>query len=146
MRIEATEIIEKPVTEVFRFQSEEHLVNHPRWDPAVSSLEPLTDGPVRLGAKFRLIRNVMGRTRTNIFEVTEWDPPVRMTITSSEPGFQLQISSRCEPAGENSTRLTVTGESRLSGLRVVLALLARPRLEAEAHANVRRIKTMLEAI
>ncbi len=34
-KIETTEIIDRPLADVFRFYAVEHVRNHPRWDPDI---------------------------------------------------------------------------------------------------------------
>ncbi|MCJ7780402.1 MAG: hypothetical protein MUQ27_06210 [Acidimicrobiia bacterium] len=35
MRIELSDVISQPISEVSSFYADDHLVNHPRWDPAM---------------------------------------------------------------------------------------------------------------
>jgi hypothetical protein len=44
MKIEVSELIDRPPAEVFRFVAVDHVRNHPRWDPQME-LEQLTEGP-----------------------------------------------------------------------------------------------------
>jgi hypothetical protein len=145
MRIQASIVIDRPTEDVFRFTATEHLVNHPRWDPAVGAIEPISSGPMGLGSRFRIDRTTAGRRELREFEVTEWSPPRRFTIETRSPGFQLRLIEECEPAEDARTRMTLVGEAEIGGVRGLLAPLVRSRQERDVLANLQRIKAMVEA-
>lgn len=144
MRVTTTTTIDRPVEQVFRFQADEHYRNHPRWDPAVTKLEPLGAEPIRLGSRFELTRKMMGREETHTFEVVEWEAPTRFAIETRSPGFSLRIAANCASAGDACTQLTVSGDAQVGGLRGFLAPLMKGKLTRDARANVARIKQMVE--
>lgn len=145
MRIQASVVIDRPEEDVFRFTAIQHIENHPRWDPAVNAIEPITTGPVALGSRFRIDRTTAGRRELREFEVTDWSPPNRFTIETRSPGFHLRLVEDCEPAGEASTRMTLVGEAAIGGLRGLLAPLVRGRQQRAIKANLGRIKAMVES-
>ena len=145
MRVQASIVIDRPVEDVFVFTAAEHLANHPRWDPAVSAIEPIGSGPMALGSRFRITRTTAGRRERREFQVTDWSPPSRFTIETRSPGFNLRLIEDCEPAGETRTRMTLVGEAEIGGVRGLLAPLVRGRQERDVLANLRRIKAMIES-
>jgi hypothetical protein len=46
VRLSASQVIQRPPTEVFRFVATEHFQNHPKWDPAVTSITQTSPGPM----------------------------------------------------------------------------------------------------
>jgi hypothetical protein len=54
--VEVSEVIERPVEEVFRIHATEHVQNHPRWDPYMQ-LEQLTEGPLGVGTMIKRINS-----------------------------------------------------------------------------------------
>ena len=145
MHIEVSTVIDSPIEEVFRVQGPDHYRNHPRWDPEVISLEPVDEDEIGLGARFVITRQVMGRPQTHTFEVVEWDPPRRMAIEASEPGFQLRITSEAAALAADRTRLTLAGDARLGGIRGLVAPLMKRRLTRETAAKLVRIKQLVES-
>jgi len=145
MRLEASIEIDRGAADVFRVTATEHIVNHPRWDPAVSHIEPLSSGPLALGSRFRIDRRTAGRQEGRVFEVTEWSPPARFTIETRSPGFHLRLIERCQAEGEDRTRMTLIGEADIGGLRGLLAPLVRRRQELALQENLKRIKDMVES-
>ena len=51
MKIELSEVINHPISDVFAFYADDHLENHPRWDPSMQ-LSLATDGAVGIGTVF----------------------------------------------------------------------------------------------
>lgn len=107
MRIEMSEEIKHPVSDVFRFYADDHLRNHPRWDHEMQ-LSPATEGQVGVGTVFN-------RRHTHFGEPVEWS----MTVTEFERehvfGFSIDDGQReyhgrlrFEPVGESSTRVTAS--------------------------------------
>jgi polyketide cyclase/dehydrase/lipid transport protein len=145
MNVTVSAVIDRPIVEVWRFVAVDHCANHPRWDPSVRSLEPISDGDVRLGYRFRLTRRTMNRVETRDFAVVTWDAPHAMDIETRSADLTLRLRSRAETVDERRTRLVVGGDAQLSGVRGLLAPLFRSRIERDLRANVVRIKAMIES-
>ena len=52
MKVEVAESVERPVDAVFRWYADDHVQNHPRWDPDME-LEKVSTGPIRVGTVIR---------------------------------------------------------------------------------------------
>ena len=89
MRLSASQVIERPPTQVFRFVATEHFQNHPKWDPAVTSITQTSPGPMGVGTTARLVRTDRGRQLQGSVEVTEYQP------VSSLPRCLGLVRSRC---------------------------------------------------
>ena len=74
MRLAASQVIERPPAEVFRFVATDHFQNHPKWDPAVTSITKTSPGPMGVGTTARLVRTDRGRRVEGSMEVTEYEP------------------------------------------------------------------------
>ena len=62
LAIRVSEVIDRPVEEVFRVHALEHVKNHPRWDPHMR-LEQVSDGPIGVGT---IIKRVNTRSGSQI--------------------------------------------------------------------------------
>lgn len=145
LSIQADVVIDRPVEHVFDFVAVRHRENHSRWDLAVSRLETQTPGPLGLGSRFTIIRRNLRREEARAFDVTEWDPPQRMTLTTSAPGFELSLRGDFEPLGPSRTRHVLSGEAQVGGIRGLLAPVMRRKFERDIQENLRRIKALVEA-
>jgi uncharacterized protein YndB with AHSA1/START domain len=72
MRIAQTFTVARPPQEVFAFMSDPD--NLATWQTIKTSVTPLTDGPTRLGSRFREGNKVGPRTWDQVVEVTEFEP------------------------------------------------------------------------
>lgn len=52
VKVQVSQVIDRPVDTVFQFIAHDHLRNHPRWDPDME-LEQVTDGPIGVGTVIR---------------------------------------------------------------------------------------------
>ncbi len=43
-----SQVIDRPIADVFHFFAHEHVRNHPRWDPDIK-LKQVSDGPIAVG-------------------------------------------------------------------------------------------------
>lgn len=51
-----------------------------QWDPGVVEAQKVTDGPVELGARFRVVAAFMGSRSELVYEITEFDPGRRVVL------------------------------------------------------------------
>ena len=55
----------------------------PEWDPNVSSVTRVDEGPVRAGSRFLVTTDFTGRTQRLLYEVVEYDRPHRVAWRAS---------------------------------------------------------------
>ena len=109
MRIEAEIEIDKPIADVWRWYAEDHVRNHPRWNPDLE-LEQITDGPIGVGTKIRR-RNTMGEAPIEgEMEVTEFDPPRAMGVSISDGEIESLGLGTLEERGPGRTLLTISAD------------------------------------
>jgi hypothetical protein len=95
VRLAASQVIERPPAEVFRFVATDHFQNHPKWDPAITS--KTSPGPMGLGTTARLVRTDRGRQLQGSLEVTEYQPVSSSTVVSRFGPFTLQARTTFAP-------------------------------------------------
>src|SRR5262245_22426694 len=76
------------------------------WMPNLVSIEPLTEGNVRVGSQWRETRKLMGHQASEVFEVTALDAPRRLGLrvdgtkgTSGKGEFLFDYTLEPTPAG-----------------------------------------------
>jgi hypothetical protein len=143
--IGAEAVIDRPAAEVFSFVAVDHCANHPRWDPSVLRIVAPPGGVMAEGEHLDIVRRTLGREETLTFEVTEWQPPSRMTIATRSANFDLSLASDIEPLSGGRTRLVLNAVARVSGPRVLLIPIMKMKFGAEIRRNLVRIKGFIEA-
>ena len=91
IRGEACATIRQPVSTVFGFVVEDFLTNYPRWSPEVQSLQPLSEGVLRVGFMAEQTRVDQGRRSISTFRVTACDRDRRLQITGISQPFRLSF-------------------------------------------------------
>lgn len=80
--------INKPINFVFCFVGENFFDNYPKWALEVSEFKPLTGTAVFVGAKAQQIRSEQGQPVESIFEVSELEPPQKVTLRGVDAPFR----------------------------------------------------------
>ena len=72
-QIRFSQVIDRPVTKVFHFVAEQHVRNHPRWDPDIE-LWLESDSPIRVGTIIQRRNSRSGTSVEGTMEVVEFEP------------------------------------------------------------------------
>lgn len=107
--IDVSILIDRPVSVVFQFAAVEHLQNHPRWDPEMR-LEPITDGPLRVGSLLRRFNSRSGTTVEGTMEVEEWEPERAVGMLIHDGPVVMHGRLIFEPVGSSQTKVRMTVE------------------------------------
>jgi hypothetical protein len=145
MVISSERIVRRTPAEVFRFVVTDHFANHPKWDPEVVEMTPLTPGPVGVGATARLVRQQGRRRVEGTCTVTAYEPEQVGAFDVRFGVFQLRQRVDCFPEHSgNVTRLRLTIESRAEGLLKALVPLMRSRFRRTMERNLATIASLIE--
>jgi carbon monoxide dehydrogenase subunit G len=101
-----------PIDEAFAFVGD--FANAPAWDPGTASATRLGEGPVGVGAVYRLGVRMGGRIAPMEYRVTRWEPPLRVVLHGTGSGVDAtdDIRFSATPAG---TTVDYTADIRLTG-------------------------------
>jgi Polyketide cyclase / dehydrase and lipid transport len=145
VRLSASQVIERPPAEVFRFVAADHFQNHPKWDPAVTSITKTSPGPMGVGTTARLVRTDRGRHVEGSMEVTEYQPVSSFTAVSQFGPFTLHAQARFAPVAPASTRLELVIDTHARGAIRLLLPLMRGAFRKTMARSLRIIKQHVEA-
>jgi len=145
VRLSASQVIQRPPTEVFRFVATEHFQNHPKWDPAVTSITQTSPGPMGVGTTARLVRTDRGRRVEGSIEVTEYQPVRSFTEVSRFGPFTLHARATLAPVAPSSTRLELVIDTRARGVIRLLLPLMKGTFRKTMARSLRIIKQQVEA-
>ncbi len=135
-------MIDRPVEEVFTYLSNPE--NNPQWEKAVVESTLLTNGPVRVGTKFREQVKLIGSPIELICTITEYEYP-RAVAFKTDPSKKVQYEARIvfEFVG-NSTRLTFKGLNQFGGFYKFLEPVMRGEMKKELDEELIKLKSLLE--
>jgi uncharacterized protein YndB with AHSA1/START domain len=135
MRIELTELIDRPPAEVFQFIAANHVRNHPRWDPKME-LEQLTDGPIGVGTVIRRRHTHTGAPVEGTMEVVEFVPHHVFGMVIHDGPIQMHSRIAFEPDGGHGTKITASLD---------IPSMPEPMDPAPIQKSMRRMKELIEA-
>lgn len=135
MKLELSQVIDRPPDEVFRFIASNHVQNHPRWDPKME-LHQLTDGPIGVGTVIRRRNTHTGVPVEGTMEIVEFEPPHAFGMLIHDGPVEMRSRMTFEPDGQHATRIT--------GILDVPSM-TEPMDPAPIEHSLRRMKELIEA-
>ena len=106
VNIEVSVVIDRSVADVFHFHADQHVHNHPRWDPYMQ-LEQVTDGPIGVGTIIKRINSRSGRPVEGTMEVVQFEPDRAIGMITHDGPVEILGRATFEAVGENQTILTM---------------------------------------
>ena len=120
-----SEHIETPLAPAAAFAFIADFANAMHWDPGTVTSERIDDGPVELGARYRLGVRLGGRVAPMEYRIAAFEPPHRVVLVGEGSGVSAVDEIRFEPAG-TGTSIDYTADIRLGGvLRLIEPFLGR---------------------
>jgi uncharacterized membrane protein len=106
VNVQISEVIDRSVTEVFRFFAHEHVRNHPRWDPYMQ-LEQVSSGPIGVGTIIKRINSRSDRPVEGTMEVVQFEPDRAIGMITHDGPVEIHGRVTFEAVGEDQTSLTM---------------------------------------
>ena len=111
VQLQVSESIDRPVANVFHFFAEEHVRNHPRWDPFMQ-LEQVSDGPIGVGTIIKRINSRSGTPVEGTMEVVEFEPNRSIGMLTHDGPVEIRGRTTFEAIDDAQTTLTISVEIR----------------------------------
>jgi uncharacterized membrane protein len=141
-RVEQTVEIPAPADEVFAVASK--IEELPRWQSGIVSVERTDAGPVAVGAKGTLIRELMGQRVAAPLEVTACEPPRLLGLHSEVSGVSLDATIEVTPLGPESCRVNLVAEISGSMLTSFMEPMIASGAEGDMGESLRRLRGLFE--
>jgi len=138
--IDVGTIIDRPVAQVFQFVATEHFQNHPKWDPSIVEITPLSTGPIGVGTTAWVVR----KQGPGSLEVTAFEQDRMMTTRSSIGPFTLDMTCSLDAVGADHTRLRLHAATEARGPMRLIAPLLKPIFKRTMRRSLATIKTLVE--
>jgi uncharacterized protein YndB with AHSA1/START domain len=135
VKLEFSQVINRPPADVFRFMATNHVQNHPRWDPKME-LRQLTDGPIGEGTVIHRRNTHSGAPQEGTMEVVEFEPPHRFGLVIRDGPVQMHSRMAFEPHGHNATRIMATLD---------VPTMTEPMDPGPIEHSLRRMKELIES-
>lgn len=137
---EVTIHLNKPVEQVFAFLMDTSKLA--TWQSNLIKSEQLTEGPLRMGSRFREIRRINNKETEIQGEITALEPNKRLeTKTATKP--QAMVSYSLDPE-QGGTRLKYKFVLITSGLMRLMEPVIASSIKKDTEADFETLKRVLE--
>ncbi len=137
VRMEVSEEIDRPVGVVFKFYADDHVRNHPRWDPDIQLWRD-SDEPIGLGTIIHRRNSRSGTAVEGTMEVVEYEPNRAFGAVIREGGMEIYGRGTFEEVGEGRTRLTIRADMPIDEAM-------KDRMTGLVQQSLQTIKELIEA-
>ena len=136
--------IDRSPEEVFAYLDQ--LDRHSEWQSTLVSTNVETEGPTRVGSRAVNRRKVPGGARDFSYEVTEHDPPRKVSFRGDQGSIRPVGSVTVEPLDDGRrSRVEVRLDLQGHGLGKLVAPFARRQAAKEMPGDSARLKARLES-
>jgi uncharacterized protein YndB with AHSA1/START domain len=135
--------INRPAEEVFAYLDQ--VDRHNEWQGSLVSTTVETDGPTHVGTRVIERRNVPGGTRDLSYEITEHDPPRKVSFRGTVGPVRPVGTYTVDPTGESSSRMTSELDLEGQGIGKLFAPLARRQAAKQVAVDQEKFKQLLES-
>lgn len=140
--------INAPIEKVFALIAD--IDRAREWMPSDATVQRITDGPLRVGSRYRETRPVMGKMDTEEYEITAFDPPNLIEVyadgakgTAGRGGFRIQIFF--DRQGPGATQVKMKGfVSRMGCLGIIAYPVIRGIMRKHLKADFAAVKSWIE--
>jgi hypothetical protein len=137
VRIEVSEEIDRPVPVVFNFYANDHVLNHPRWDPDIELWRD-SDEPIGLGTIIQRRNSRSGTVVEGTKEVVEYAPNRAFGLITRDGSMEIPGRATFEEVREGRTRLTIRAEMPIDESM-------KDRISGLMQRSIQNIKELIEA-
>ena len=137
VRMEVSQEIDRPVPVVFKFYADDHVRNHPRWDPDIE-LWRASDEPIGVGTIIQRRNSRSGTPVEGTMEIVEYEPNRAFAAVIREGGMELHGRGTFEGVSGGRTQLTVAADMPIDESM-------KDRITGLMQRSVRNIKELIEA-
>lgn len=118
--------------------------NAPKVVPSVKSMVKLTEGPARLGTRYRETRLMNGREQHAELEVVAYEPNHRYAMKNVTGGIETVYRYTFQPEADG-TRVDLACEVEAGGLKKLMLPMVVSILKKEDGDHLQRLKKALES-
>ena len=136
-----SEWISRPPQDVFDFITTPD--NAPKVVPSVKSMVAITEGPTRVGSRYRETRLMRGREEQAELEVVVYEPNQTYAVKNLTEGIETVYRYAFRPEA-TGTRADLVCEVTASGAKKLLLPLVVAELKKEDGDHLQRLKKVLE--
>lgn len=118
--------------------------NAPRWYVNIKSVEWKTPRPAGIGTRVAFAARFLGRRLEYTYEIVELVPGERLVMRTDGEPFPMETSYTWEPAGGDSTHMTLRNRGSPTGFSALFAPIMAVAVRRANRRDLARLKGFLE--
>ena len=136
-------VIGRPRLEVFAYSAD--LDRTASWYRNITSVEWLTQKPLKVGSRVMFNANFMGRQLTYTYEVRDLVPGERLVMSTQEGPFPMETTYSWEDEAGDATLMTLRNRGEPSGFANVTAPVMARAMRRANRKDLEQLKRQIEA-
>lgn len=143
MIVENSVVINRPVKDVFAYVS--CIEKRPQWRSTVSEVTQTSEGPVDVGATYRLVDRFLGWSGEETLEISEYEPNRKLgyKVTGGPiPSIEMRYTFS---EVEGGTRIDMLGQGELRGFSKLAHPLVRFMVRRMMDSDNAKLQRLLES-
>jgi len=109
VQFQISQVIDRPIAKVFHFYADEHVRNHPRWDPDIELWQE-SEGPIGVGTIIRRRNSRSGTPVEGTMEVVEFEVNRAVGMVIHDGPVEMRGRVTFEAVGDDRTMITTIFE------------------------------------
>jgi len=110
---------------------------------SVTSMVKLTEGPARVGTRYRETRLMNGKEQQAELQIVEFEPTQKYAMQNLTEGIETVYRYNLQPE-RDGTRIDLVCEVKAKGIKKLMLPLVAAILKKEDGNHLQRVKTVLE--
>ena len=136
-------VIGRPRLEVFAYSAD--LDRTASWYRNITSVEWLTQKPLKVGSRVMFNTNFMGRQLTYTYEVCDLVPGERLVMSTQEGPFPMETTYSWEDGADDATLMTLRNRGEPSGFANVTGPVMARAMRRANRKDLEQLKRQIEA-
>ena len=118
--------------------------NAPSWYENIKEVQWKTAPPLALGSRIAFVAMFLGRHLAYTYEIIDFQPAVRLVMSTKEGPFPMETTYIWEDAGEGHTRMTLRNRGSPAGFSSLLSPFMASSMRRANRKDLIRLKDLLE--
>lgn len=142
-RAAASIIVQRPIEEVFpAFLNPDTFTE---WFGMAEEIRDFSGHPIGVGTTYKGVGRVMGQEIINAAEITAYDPPHHVVVTTQSPVISGRNTMHFERTPDGGTRIAIQLDGEAAGMLARIALpVLKGQIQKQMHSDLQRFRRMIE--
>ena len=142
INVEASTVINRPITEVFAFVA--NFENHPKWEKNFQKVKLLTSTPAGVGKTYQCELKLPGQSATSKFVITEYEANKKIAFEGEAAGPAKPKGSFLFESVGGGTKLTLLPRPEFRGFFRLLEPMMAGYVRKQNEGHLSNLKRLLE--